>query len=357
MSSDENIIWFDTIDSKNGDTTRSFIENLESKYINDGSKNGLFYYTANLKNLLTSTDNIDKEVKSLSCSTANQENSLIQKCCCLEKKHIIKKIIPIDKSVKHDHMELKFLLEYCSGEKYNSYFAEFLFWVKTDINLTYGMILYDSSLEKYLRAAIKLNRTVKTEKLDIIHKKVLENINTLHTLGYIHRDIKPANILYNKNFSSIVLTDFELLININEFIKTIPDLQQRLIISLNIGTNHYMLHTVPNKKQFNEIEFYKFIDLWAWMISLCQFINFNLLNYLKDINTLQSILHYYKFLNKFLYTKSLRISKIAQLNRLLSDKPELNMIITFIIQIINDVDKYYIDSNERSSRSSTNKSI
>ena len=58
------------------------------------------------------------------------------------------------------------------------------------------------------------NRPSRVE-MKIFVKGISSAMNHLHSLGIVHRDIKPENILINKDFSSAVLSDFGLAVNVS----------------------------------------------------------------------------------------------------------------------------------------------
>lgn len=67
------------------------------------------------------------------------------------------------------------------------------------------MVLPHYMQDMYMRMAKKKPSNA---EMKIIVRNMISAINYLHSQDIVHRDIKPENILMNKDYSSIVLTDF-----------------------------------------------------------------------------------------------------------------------------------------------------
>ena len=111
------------------------------------------------------------------------------------------------------------------------------------MELIEGGNLKDLIIKRYMDNNIYLFRDSECAQ---IMKGILEALNYLHKKNIIHRDIKPENILFkNKDdLSSVILCDFGLAYQLNEYEKS---------ISGSCGTTIYMAPEILLKKNYDSL--------------------------------------------------------------------------------------------------------
>ena len=130
----------------------------------------------------------------------------------------------------------------------------------------------NGDLYTYLDANMKLQKSIKEEKLWNIFEQCLKGLVYIHSKGIIHRDIKPANFLIN-NEGQVKLSDFNVsaLSNIEKakyFTKNMDKEQELLNQMTQVGSGNFQAPEVKENDNEN-LSYNEKIDIYSLGITFC----------------------------------------------------------------------------------------